>query len=415
MSLYINGFLDGNNLDEKKKRRMVAGSKTRTAELESMGQVSLSGAEFSMEAMPKGYWMHHPAALLLRSTPRPSLWWFNSRSGGSLIHDTRPHLMKGCLREFCELHSATDAQILTFAQKWGVLGIWPGRYEVCPTEPEARALYRDAPHTFPDWQKHTWYAESTDLWRKVSAHFLNLLFINSKMQAGNEDISPEEWVQVVEMCGDHKLCIPRCAYSELLHAPKMIEYYRKLHLDTDAWDAFKKAFAEGVVSSKDIEKIALKRAVERWTKQITMSVQIELRQKDGNFSVIVVPVADKVPTGNDHQYWNLRELQKGPEIYALEPEPDLTNRLTFETNSIDSMHSSPLLNILVVQLVAALASLLVQCRVCEELFTPRHGHQKICTNVECHKKSDRDRKKAIYDPEKRKAKYVPVSQQSGVQ
>ncbi len=170
----------------------------------NVAQLELNRMEMPLSSMPKQARMSPPRLLLLESELKyrmPSsepemeaaLWWFEAehQTAGDFMQNQLSQAVSGCLTEFFRLYEAEDDDILRFAKKWGVLGIWPRRYKECPLPLRQRFLLgqydRRFEPAFLAGDGFTWLSETTSFWRSTALHFRTLLTIGAKMQSQNSN------------------------------------------------------------------------------------------------------------------------------------------------------------------------------------------------------------------------------------
>lgn len=123
-----------------------------------------------------------PYALHLTQERDPYLWWHEKHyRPGSHEGERSMQLVDpwDCFSRFCALHNASDEAVFNFAERYGVLGIWPCRREACVTDlaPQRRGqLEVPGDHEHPDpWMREIWGGASWSDTPQISRIFVKPL------------------------------------------------------------------------------------------------------------------------------------------------------------------------------------------------------------------------------------------------
>ena len=163
-----------------------------------------------------------PYALHLGRDREQFLWWVerpNSPGNTTGMRYRKPVDPWVCFSQFCALHDATDETIFKYAERYGILGIWPTRRQFCVTnldfsvrqelsiwntrrldgEPYTYQTTEERsanPEVFRYENNFTWYGEPVGLWRRLSKHLRALVQIAAILHR-NELVPDSIWGEVL--------------------------------------------------------------------------------------------------------------------------------------------------------------------------------------------------------------------------
>lgn len=323
--------------------------------------------------------------------------------------------VSSCLWEFSKLRLKADADILQFATKWGVLGLWPTRQvaeegDFCQRVPFAtpssqrnedlRAFIKPLKLKSPGWEPTPietdyWICETVQFWRRLSTHFWSILQCAAALYSGKVP-ETEWWEGMTDNPIDVGRPLPAWwggvapggqSYDDYAKEPFIGPGYKSsIVLTRENWE---------------IEQLwkELLRVIFRWTNQTWVQLLPE-RTING--------IAVRLSVNDWNKNWGFGWT---PEMYqrcARENRQELPfqNNDTYPRGRSLPMRSSVLLNILVIQLMASVASPIYRCAICGEAYNPerkpRSDKALLCQNEEC--KSEQGRKRSKKQAENKAAK-----------
>ncbi len=364
----------GNNR-RLKRRQMLAGKKGLAAQLKDNYDMEMQNFQLLLGPVPDKYMADAPASLDLiemsfaLSNPgaaEPSLCWLEGNIT-SILPAFKVQKTQGCLREFCRLHRLKDDKdILDFALRWGVLGIWPEYHR--PQDWTSRGIV---------------HLETINFWRRMSAHFEGLVVLGAKVQNGS-DVPISDWKTVVQTSGP----LPDNGFHRFGFRLGRLGLER----DPQRQTIIANAIRNSEVTRQEVHQAALEDAIERWHRNLKYGSRIVWKEAErtGSEEAKKVKVPSIVPVIDDYRRKTYEEW--GFEGGSIGVQADLKDRRTFDR----PMRPSNLLNILILQLIETLASSLPLCKICQEPFQRGHGKWQICADPECKLERERRRKKADY-------------------
>lgn len=352
-----------------------------------------SGVKLQVASPSSNVFCFVPPSLRLAGTPGPALWWSESGSIASVLKSRPRRNVDGLLLKFVKLHNASDAQILKFAQRWGVLSIWPTWHtSELPSECGGE-----------DEQTGGWYRETTAFWRKAAAHFRAILEMGAMLQVNKPapyetllqvfylDAFKQPWQEIPTHAFDKK-------WMEFAQLPQFSD-------DTPLREITIKLLLSGAFSDQEIQKHALVAAVSRWTEHTP--IYLNMVPSLGGF--VAQPVLSQRQKSLQDEQDTARSIMSAvykPE-YQKEGYNDHLQKIDLRADDFSSggmypMRPSILRNVLVMQMVALLGSTLGICAVCGNAYQPEKQQRRQRTDraaicgADCRKKRDAARKKAAY-------------------
>lgn len=303
-----------------------------------------------------------PFRLRLIDDPEPSLEWVEvyavagaGSAGGGEEGDyeegdyedvDRP--VADCLDEFVRLADAPDAQFERFARKWGVLGIWP----------------RIRVERLGDGYIRVFYRETVDLWRRLVTRSRAILLVGADLVGG-------------AVIGKEPQCAPPSDWEQIIRLDEVSSFN---------------------IAAEFGRSVAAQR-------EVLSQVMTDLAAQINGHPYMVWEEAEAAPRWmlniNDWAYsWDMEYARRHPadeeETAADRYGPEFRSR--FSIGHL-ALRPSPLYNIIVCQMAAALTSPkgLYRCDNCGEPFVPlgqraRADRSRYCTpwcSAEGHKAQKR--------------------------
>ncbi len=320
----------------------------------------------------------HPSNLRLK-IDTSELWWMEQSNPRQ--YPTMPggwETAEGCLDAFFRLHDASDEQILEFAGRWGILGIWPLRRKKPNlnfkgnTDPHsvrrAERWDEDMPNT-GNSPNDIWTVESTDLWRRLARHFRALLLLAADLRSHGTG-KDENWGEIIDNVEES-----RAAWIMTARIGTDPSKQERFSPYTPAARHIGKTFEQAY---RDEMWAALLYALGRWAKQVPIFLNVSNLRADGG---VVSLDFNQMPTNWDGYTYDKCERQ-GKHNQAF------TSDFTFyREDPYIPMRSSILLNVLVVQLIGAITSGVYVCQSCQQPFPsdrrPRLDKTVLCDSKEC--------------------------------
>lgn len=320
----------------------------------------------------------HPSNLRLK-IDTSELWWMEKRNPRQ--YPTMAggwETAEGCLDAFFRLHDASDEQILEFAERWGILGIWPLRRKKpnpnFTENTDSRSLRRDErrdedmPNT-GNSPNDIWTVESTDLWRRLARHFRALLLLAADLRSQGTG-TDEVWGEIIDNVEES-----RAAWTMTAQIGTDPSKQERFSLYTPAARHIGKTFEQAY---RDEMWGALLHVLDRWAKQVPIFLNVSNLRANGG---VVSLDFNQMPTNWDAYTYAKCERQ-GQREWAF------TNDFAFYgEDPYTPMRSSILLNVLVVQLIGAITSGIYVCQSCQQPFSsvrkPRLDKTVLCDRDEC--------------------------------
>ncbi len=168
----------------------LSAASLREHDMPANGTISGLGIEDTFVPMRERY------LRMLPDTGSGAWLWWHRHSLGALPLDFGPSAAtvsrEKCFLDFCRLHAASDDTIFAFAQKYGVLGIWPARIDGPRSQTgldqamhlvSNREAGKSSDYPYSDDGSY-WYGEPLALWRRISSYCNAFLLINIALQSG---------------------------------------------------------------------------------------------------------------------------------------------------------------------------------------------------------------------------------------
>lgn len=303
----------------------------------------------------------------------------------------KPPLADECLSQFCRLRDATDAEILDFAKRWGMLGVWPTRTSVLIKNSNPAEIYG-----------YYLYTEPTQLWRDVAGRAWAILLVAAELSQ-NQRAFLEDWQRVVDFGGWN--------FQEEGFWQKEKGCPRP---STDS--------GKGGRMTWEVEKQRelLEHCIAEWLDQIHVRPKFFWqRSEEGGVSPGLGFDVNCETTAHDYGF-NAKIARRVEKLIVDSPGTQENFRFDVRNPSHYGPHQlrpSRLFNVIVLQLVAAVMSPLFRCAICNKPFSveDRRGRGRargrhICSSPDCQAQAHLDNANA-YNQRKTQTKHSAKSDQ----